>query len=119
MIIGKTFKFESAHCLEGHAKCGQMHGHTYKLTVEVDGQIQHDGMVMDLHLLSEIVQEVIATHDHRCLNDLYSVSTCEVMASAILHNLIQKFKERGLFPFPRLHSVTLQEGEGGYAKVYR
>jgi 6-pyruvoyltetrahydropterin/6-carboxytetrahydropterin synthase len=111
MIIGKEFKFESAHCLEGHPKCGRMHGHTYRLRVEVEGPIQEDtGMVMDLHDLSAIVKPIIANFDHDTLNAIFYRPTCELMAAALFAMVNEELPE-GV----RVYSVLLQEGEGGYA----
>jgi 6-pyruvoyltetrahydropterin/6-carboxytetrahydropterin synthase len=121
MIIGKTFKFEAAHCLPGHEKCGKVHGHTYKLTVEVEGSIDPvTGMLMDYHELANIVKaEVIDIFDHRYLNDIVvSIPTCERLAVMIFETLdapIRNFWG----PERALKSVTLQEGEGGYARKER
>lgn len=113
MIIGKTFTFESAHCLPGHEKCGQVHGHTYTLTVEVIGDPDPEtGMVVDFHALSDRVKAVTSKLDHKYLNDVVTVlPTCEELAELIL-DLLE-------LDVPGLHSVTLQEGEGGYAKIQR
>jgi 6-pyruvoyltetrahydropterin/6-carboxytetrahydropterin synthase len=118
MIIGKTFKFEAAHCLPGHEKCGKVHGHTYKLTVEVKDRIHPNGMVMDLHNLSDLVGKVISTWDHSYLNDLFSQPTCENMVEAIWNGMIEKLVEAYLDP-EILYSIQLQEGEGGYARKER
>jgi 6-pyruvoyltetrahydropterin/6-carboxytetrahydropterin synthase len=121
MIIGKTFKFEAAHCLPGHEKCGKVHGHTYKLTVEVEGVIGPvTGMVIDYHELASVVKsEVLDIFDHRYLNDLIvSTPTCERLAAMIFETLDAPLRQ--LWGSARaLKSVTLQEGEGGYARKER
>jgi len=114
MIIGKEFTFEAAHFLPGHEKCGRTHGHTYRLTVEVEGRVNQYEMVMDLHELSDIVREVIEQFDHSLLNDRFYTPTCEHMAAWIAMRIeasLPIFAEHPL----RVHSVKLQEGEGGYA----
>ncbi len=109
MIIGKEFKFESSHCLKGHPKCGYMHGHTYKITVEVEGPIDPiTGIVFDLNLLSLAVKEVIEAYDHRCLNDFILIPTCENLVEVIWETLKNNYALT-------LHSITIQEGDGGYA----
>jgi len=120
MIIGKTFKFEAAHWLPGHNKCGKMHGHTYKLTVEVEGEMSsRSGMVMDLHTLSDMVSNVIKNFDHSSLNEYFTSPTCEKIAEAIANGMEEQIVMGDYLPDLRLHSVTLQEGEGGYARVER
>lgn len=111
MIIGKTFKFESSHAIIGHPKCGQLHGHTYHLTVEVDDFInEKTDMVMDYHTLSEIVNRlVISKYDHKHLNvEMTCQPTCERMVFIIFFALQAEI--------PNLYNVILQEGEGGYAR---
>ena len=51
MIIFKKFSFDSAHFLpnvpDGH-KCKEMHGHTYHLTIFIEGELEnHLDWVMD------------------------------------------------------------------------
>lgn len=112
MIIGKELKFEAAQFLPGHPKCGKMHGHTYKVTVEVEGNINNEGMVMDLHDLSELVRDVIGVYDHDCMNNFISVPTCENIVEALWASLERILEDTfGV----KLSLVKVQEGEGGYA----
>ena len=37
MRLGITEFIDCAHHLPGHAKCGQLHGHTYKVEVVIEG----------------------------------------------------------------------------------
>ena len=74
MIIYKNFTFDSAHFLpnvpEGH-KCKNMHGHTYQLTVFIDGKIiEPEGWVIDFAGLKIHIGPIINQLDHHCLNDL-------------------------------------------------
>jgi 6-pyruvoyltetrahydropterin/6-carboxytetrahydropterin synthase len=107
MIIGKEFKFESAHHLPFHPKCGQTHGHTYVITVEVEGEVDpYTGMVMDLHDLSNEVNSLIRHWDHNDLNSFMPLPTCENIAQAVWDHLALHIA---------LKSVKIQEGVGGYA----
>lgn len=74
MIIYKQFTFDSAHFLpnvpEQH-KCRQLHGHTYHLTIFLEGDVlEEEGWIMDFTDLKKAVQPVINTVDHRFLNDI-------------------------------------------------
>ena len=70
--ITKEFKFEMAHALHGYdGLCKNIHGHSYKLSVTVKGDIKNDsgnpkdGMVLDFDILKNIVKpEIINTYDH-------------------------------------------------------
>jgi 6-pyruvoyltetrahydropterin/6-carboxytetrahydropterin synthase len=72
--ISRDFTFEAAHFLpnvpEGH-KCGRMHGHSYRLTVAVAGEIDpRMGWVIDFGYIDVVVQPLVAQLDHHCLNDV-------------------------------------------------
>lgn len=42
--VSKEFSFDMAHILDGHdGKCRNLHGHTYKLQVEVSGDLYQQG----------------------------------------------------------------------------
>lgn len=115
MIIGKQFTFEAAHMLPGHTKCGVVHGHTYKVTVEVKGKVDKtDGyMVIDLHTLTDTVNKILSQFDHTYLNDhCITPPTCEYLAEIIFHQLNLEFIKSNII----LYSVQVQEGEGGYAR---
>ncbi len=114
MIIGKQFTFEAAHMLPGHPKCGVVHGHTYKVTVEVKGKVDKtDGyMFIDLHTLTDTVNKILSQFDHTYLNDYFVTPTCEYLAEIIFYQLNLEFIKSNII----LYSVQVQEGEGGYAR---
>jgi 6-pyruvoyltetrahydropterin/6-carboxytetrahydropterin synthase len=110
MRIGITTKFDSSHFLRGYqGKCANMHGHTWHVQAEIEGQpTSPEGFVMDFAELKQKVAEVVAPLDHKCLNDLFDMNpTCEYIALYIKGRLLQL----GL----PVYSVRVQEGEGGWA----
>jgi len=60
-----TKEFDSSHFLEleYESKCKRIHGHTYKVEVEIEGELNEEGMIFDFTHLSEIVKEL----DHRLI----------------------------------------------------
>jgi len=74
MLIYKKFIFDSAHYLphvHWDHKCKNMHGHTYTLTVFIEGvPISHEGWIMDFGDLKEILKPVLDTVDHHLLNEI-------------------------------------------------
>ena len=86
--VTKEFKFEAAHSLphlpEGH-KCCRQHGHSYRVRIEVDGEPDARGMVMDYADISAAVKPIIATMDHYDLNDVMypRMTTAENLAKWI------------------------------------
>lgn len=74
MLIYKEFSFDSAHFLpnvpEGH-KCKNMHGHTYRLKVVIEGEPDPVfGWIMDFKELKDAVNPVIDQLDHKLINDI-------------------------------------------------
>lgn len=94
MIIFKKFSFDSAHALpnvpEGH-KCKNIHGHTYHLTVFIEGKLDPLlGWVMDFGDLKAIIDPLIKRIDHKYLNELEGLEnpTCEIFARWIWHEIV-------------------------------
>lgn len=74
MEIYKEFSFDSAHFLpnvpEGH-KCKEMHGHTYKLKVFIEGELDPVlGWIMDFKDLKDALLPVIDQLDHKLINNI-------------------------------------------------
>lgn len=74
MEIYKVFAFDAAHFLpnvpEGH-KCKNMHGHTYHLTVFIQGSPDPElGWIIDFKDLKDRVAPVVDLLDHKIINDV-------------------------------------------------
>src|SRR3990172_331186 len=67
--ISRTYTFSAAHRIEGHPKCGRLHGHNYKVTVTLSGEtLPDDGMLMDFGVLDEVTKPYFDQEfDHRYL----------------------------------------------------
>lgn len=108
--ITKEFKFDSAHNLiRYHGKCENLHGHTYKLKVTLEGTIEPDsGMLIDFGDLKKIVEDkVIERLDHHYLNDIVEQSTAENLSVWIWNELEPVFLERNC----PLYEIKLWETE--------
>ena len=86
MQIFKSFTFDSAHFLpnvpDGH-KCKAIHGHTYKLTVFIEGTPEDRlNWLMDFADLKAVVKPVVNTIDHKLMNEIPGLEnpTCEQIA---------------------------------------
>ena len=77
-----SFSFEAAHSLAWHpGKCRNLHGHSYRLDVSVEGPLDPNGVVLDFDTLKALVQtQVIDVWDHRNLNDVLDNPTAELLA---------------------------------------
>lgn len=85
LSVVRRFSFEAAHTLTWHpGKCSRTHGHSYVLEVEVAGQIDDRGVVMDFAELDEIVDRHVLEGpgglDHTDLNEILDNPTAELIA---------------------------------------
>jgi 6-pyruvoyltetrahydropterin/6-carboxytetrahydropterin synthase len=68
MKIAKEFKWEMGHRLPEHfGQCKNIHGHSYKMLVEFEGEIDENGMVIDYCDVEKIVNPIIEKLDHAFL----------------------------------------------------
>lgn len=89
--ISKTYMFDAAHRIKdlpfGH-KCGDLHGHTYRVTVHCGSDKLNDlGMVVDYHMLDEYAKPVIERLDHSSLNTFIRQPTAENIARWIFNQI--------------------------------
>ncbi len=115
--IGRTFTFDSAHRLEGHpSKCKNLHGHTYKLLVEVSGEVPECGYFLDFSELKKLVSlYIIDAWDHTDLNVDMRQPTAENMVLHCWAILGVKLCGMGL----RLERVRIHETGDCYAEKTR
>jgi 6-pyruvoyltetrahydropterin/6-carboxytetrahydropterin synthase len=90
MKIGIRTHIDSAHCIPHHETCNEMHGHTYTVELTVEGEKGKGGMVIDFMELKKILREVLKDYDHKVLNDIIDVPTCENLTEAIRGKLEKK-----------------------------
>jgi 6-pyruvoyltetrahydropterin/6-carboxytetrahydropterin synthase len=106
MLIYKELTFDAAHYLpslsEGH-KCKEMHGHTYRLKVWLEGKPSAIGWVMDFSEVKKILQPVLDKIDHKVLNNVEGLAnpTCELVAMWLWNELKPRL--------PLLKKVELHE----------
>lgn len=68
--IAKNFTWEMSHRLPYHqAACKNIHGHSYKMRVELEGDLDEFGMVLDYYQIKQIVMPLINKLDHCFLCD--------------------------------------------------
>lgn len=65
MKIAKEFNWEMGHRLPEHfGKCKNIHGHSYKMLVEIEGELNDKGMVMDYYDLRDVIDPLVEELDH-------------------------------------------------------
>lgn len=132
MKISKEFKWEMGHRLPFHSgKCKNIHGHTYKMRVEIEGDLDSNGMVMDYYDVSSVISPLIDELDHsfivkdddseviEFLNKLNSkkvVVPFETTAENITLYMLQKIKEKITSDRIKKIKVRVYETEKTYAE---
>lgn len=65
MKIAKEFTWEMGHRLPFHkGNCKNLHGHTYKTRIEIEGNPDDNGIVLDYYELDSIVSTILNKLDH-------------------------------------------------------
>ncbi len=103
--------FEAAHFLpnvpEGH-KCKNMHGHSYRVTVQLDGVIdEHLGWIIDTAEIDAAFADVKAMLDHQVLNGIEGL---ENPTTEILSKWLWEFF-RSRLNNGRICKITITVGE--------
>lgn len=116
--IGKKYKFDAAHSIPDHPKCGKVHGHTWTVEVEVEGEIpMGKTMLVDFNVLDEIVEPILEKLDHTNLNhNPIVVPTVEAIAQWLALSIYRAFEHRTMTQVVDVY-VKVQEGDGGWAQA--
>ncbi|SNX54315.1 6-carboxytetrahydropterin synthase QueD [Thermoanaerobacterium sp. RBIITD] len=116
MKVTKIFTFDSAHNLTKYnGKCENLHGHTYKLEVTVEGELDDEGMVIDFEILKDIVNKVIIDKlDHHYLNEVFGFNTtCENIITWMWKELKPELKSERY----ELYKIKLWETPTSFAEI--
>jgi len=117
ITICKEFKFSAAHKLPYYdGKCKELHGHGFKLQIEVTGDIIKEGpkqgMIIDFGDLKKIINEIVIERlDHKFLN-LY-------MGNPTAENLIKDIGKKLPCYLPdgiKLIEIRLWETDTSFAR---
>lgn len=116
ITIVRTFKFAAAHFIMGlppEHKCSRLHGHSYRVEVELTGTPDELGMVIDFGELQWIQAYLDETVDHQTLNDVVPVNpTSELLAVWLWEEIREWLTERPESSRIRTIRVGVSESEG-------
>jgi len=132
MKIAKEFTWEMGHRLPFHSgKCKNLHGHSYKCLIELTGDPDKNGMVMDYYDLKKIVEPILDELDHSFmvyrndkevidalekLNSRKIIVDFETTAENICLYLLKKIKSSNLPKNIRSIKVRVLETDNSYAE---
>lgn len=60
-------RFVAGHFLPSIEKCSRLHGHNYALLVEIEGEPNEDGIIIDFIRVKEAAHPAVEKMDHRML----------------------------------------------------
>jgi 6-pyruvoyltetrahydropterin/6-carboxytetrahydropterin synthase len=93
MKVAKRFKWEAAHRLPWHeGQCKFVHGHSYRMMVELEGTPDDRGMLIDFKEIKRTLKPLIERWDHATLiaeNDAYLKHA--IIAAAEEHGVASKY----------------------------
>ncbi len=120
--ISKEFRWEMGHRLPYHTEgCQNIHGHSYRMVVELIGETDESGMVLDFGEISQIVRPILAQLDHSFMVDPWDAMMQAVLrennlkatpveffstAENIAHWMLSQV--RAGVQSPRIHEIAVQ-----------
>ena len=135
MKVSKSFHWEMGHRLPFHqGKCVNLHGHSYRMFLEVEGDLDENGLVIDFYDLKKIVNPIIEELDHSFmvssldpdLNNLLSsfpTKRVDVDFHSSVENITKYLLDRiASSPLPKnIHAITatVYETQDAYARDTR
>ena len=124
ITVTREFSFEAAHSLKNYTgKCSNIHGHSYKCAISVEGLLRHKlgntpGMLLDFNHLKVIANKIKDKLDHNNLNNVCNFNTTaenlavEIykVSTRLLKEMIKDHEYWGL----KVSNVRLWETEHSY-----
>lgn len=112
MVIEKEFVFDAAHFLpyvpQNH-KCRRLHGHTYRVTLGIEGEVDEKGWIIDFAAISEAMKPLFQKIDHNLLNAV------EGLDNPTAENIARWIFDNGKKVLPFIAFVIVQEGASSRA----
>ena len=80
MKVAKEFKWEMGHRLPDHfGNCKNIHGHSYKMIVEFEGDLNNDEMVIDFYEVDKIIKPLVNKLDHSFMVNKHDKAVLEFL----------------------------------------
>ncbi len=132
--ISKEFQWEMSHRLPFHkGPCKNIHGHTYKLRLDLDGIPDANGMLVDFYDMELIMRPILNKLDHAFLCDQDDKLMIDFLSqnefkyevipyTSTSENIVHYIADKAIPEFRKLNSVSkitirLFETEGMFAEI--
>jgi len=88
--------FAASHQLRGYqGRCERLHGHNWKVRVHLAADELDDiGMVLDFHVLDDIMSEAIGPFDHVHLNDVEPFNVLNPSSENLARIIFERVRDR-------------------------
>ena len=110
MLIEKSFSIDCAHCLElpYESKCQNLHGHTYKVTLVLEGEPNgRTGIVVDY---TKFPKELIMQMDHKFLvAERHTSEDNSGSVGILIDQVALTLPERSVYIIPGISNTTAEE----------
>jgi 6-pyruvoyltetrahydropterin/6-carboxytetrahydropterin synthase len=121
VLVSKEFTFDAAHHLHAYnGKCGNLHGHTYRVIFGISGFVGKIGITVDFSEIKKIWKEQIEPQlDHQYINESLPKMnpTAENIVVWIYEQMEQALKGHELEA--RVEFVRLYETPSSFAEARR
>lgn len=124
MKIGKEYTWEMGHRLPFHdGKCINLHGHSYRVLIEVEGEPDDHGLLIDFYELDHIMKPLIEELDHSFMVNASDKEMIEALNKLGVKQLKVDFhttvENIGLFILGKLKEAGMPDNvEAVSARVY-
>ena len=95
----QALTFSACHIIQGHTKCGRMHGHNYSVSVSLEGDVEH-GLLMDFGPLKKAIRDLCNELDHRVLLPKSLVTVADGQTDMIVSGKIYSFPSGDVILLP-------------------
>jgi len=93
VTIAKEFRWEMAHRLADHqGGCQNIHGHSYRLVIELVGEPDASGMVVEFAVIRRAVEPILDEFDHSFI--------CDEGDRTMRDFLVSQGMKHSVVPFP-------------------
>ena len=122
-LLSAEATFSAAHRLPGAGECEQLHGHNWRIRLNVrvdEAQLDEQGMGVDFRIIEEIARSAVSDFDHAYLNDLAPFKECPPTAELIAREVCRRAQALLRESAPSVAVAEVEAWEmAGYRAVYR
>lgn len=104
LLMKDHLVFSAGHFITYNSDvCERLHGHNWRVAVEVEGELDENGYVFDFIALRDAVQKIVAELDHRML---LPTEHPRIHVACDAHEVTARFEDRR-WVFPKEDCVLL------------